>query len=145
MRLSPRAYNEPILPTPDLAEFAHRVLDDRARFQLVDHATGKARDLPPEVYDILQRVAAAVLANQAISVIPTNLELTTNQAADLLNVSRSYVIGLVTSGELPFRMVGTHRRIPLDAVMALQSRMAARATAGLDALARIDQDLGLDD
>ena len=145
MSLSPRAYNEPILPTPGLAVFAHRVLDDKPRFQLVDHATGKAQDLPPEVYDILERVAAAVLANQAISVIPTNLELTTNQAADLLNVSRSYVLRLVDGGELPHRLVGTHRRIPLDAVMAAKRRMAARATAGLDALAEIDQQLGLDD
>lgn len=145
MKVSPRAYNEPIMPTPDLARFAHRILDDRARFQLVDHATGKTTDLPPEVYDIIEQVAAAVLANQAISVIPTSLELTTNQAADLLNVSRSYVIRLLDAKELPFRLVGTHRRIPLDAVLAKKKQMTARASTALDELADLDQQLGLDD
>ena len=145
MKLTPRAYNEPILPTPDLARFAHSLLDDKARFQLVDHATGKALDLPDEVYEVMERVAAAVLANQAISVIPTNLELTTNQAADLLNVSRSFVLGLLEQGKLPCRMVGTHRRIPLDAVLETKQRMVARASTALDALADLDQQLGLDD
>ena len=60
MKMSPRAYNEPILPTPDLAVFAHQMLDDKPRFQLVDPVTGKAKDLPTEVYEILERVATAV-------------------------------------------------------------------------------------
>ena len=145
MKLSPRAYNEPILPTPDLTAFAHLMLDDKPRFQLVDNASGRTHDLPPEVYDILTRVAAAVLSKQAISVIPTNLELTTNQAADLLNVSRSFVLRLVEAGQLPHRMVGTHPRIPLDALIAKKQQMAARAGAGLDALAELDRQLGLDD
>lgn len=145
MSPSPRAYNEPILPTPDLAAAAKRLLEDRARFQLVDHATGEAHDLPPAVFEALQQVLAALANNQAISIVPTSMELTTNQAADLLNVSRSYVIQLIDAGKLPCRMVGTHRRVALTDALAVRDAMAARARRGLDDLAKLDQELGLDD
>lgn len=135
MSSSTRAYNEPILPTPGLAAEARRLLEDRARFQLVDHATGQAHDLPPAVFDALQQVLAALANNQAISIVPTSMELTTNQAADILNVSRSYVIGLLDAGKLPHRMIGTHRRIALTDVLALRDAMTVKARKGLDDLA----------
>jgi excisionase family DNA binding protein len=142
---SPRAYNDPILPTPGLSATARRLLEDHARFQLVDHGTGHARDLPPEVYVALQQVLAALANNQAISIVPTSLELTTNQTADVLNVSRSYVIQLIDNGQLPHRMVGSHRRVALSDALKLRDAMTNRARTGLDNLAKLDQDLGLDD
>lgn len=145
MNTSPRAYNEPILPTPDLAAAAKRLLEERARFQLVDHATGTAHDLPPAVFEAMQQVLAALANNQAISIVPTSMELTTNQAADLLNVSRRHVIQLVEAGKLPCRMVGTHRRIPLADALAFREASTARARRGLDDLAKLDTELGLDD
>lgn len=141
----PAAYNEPIVPTPELAEAAKRLLEDRARFQLIDHQTREARDLPPAVYEALLQVLAALANNQAISIVPTSMELTTNQAADLLNVSRSHVLHLVDSGQLPARMIGTHRRIPLTDLLAFRDAMTLRVRQGLDGLAKLDQELGLDD
>jgi excisionase family DNA binding protein len=143
--MSPRAYNDPILPNESLTSFAHLLLEGQSRFQLVDTATGKARDLPAELYEILNGVAAALLNNQAVSVVPTNLELTTNQAADLLNVSRTFLIRLIDSGKLAHRKVGTHRRVSLTDVLALRQNMSREATKGLDELAKIDAELGLDD
>ena len=145
MPRSTPAYNDPIVPTPDLTATAKRLLEDRARFQLVDHATGQGHDLPPLVFEALQQVLAALANNQAISIVPTSMELTTNQAADILNVSRSYVIQLVDAGKLPHRLVGTHRRIALTDALALRDAMTVRARQGLDDLAKLDQELGLDD
>lgn len=145
MALSPRAYNEPVLPNEDLSRFAHLVLEQKPRFQLVDHSTGKAMDLPKEVYELLTALMAALANNQAVSVVPTNMEITTNQAADLLNVSRTYVIRLLDSGELRHRRVGTHRRVALTDALAYRDRMSQRTDKALDDLARIDEGLGLDD
>lgn len=145
MPRAPAAYNDPIVPTPDLAEAAKRLLEDRARFQLVDNVTGQARDLPPAVYDALLQVLSALANHQAISIVPTSMELTTNQAADLLNVSRSHILQLVDSGQLAARMIGTHRRIALTDLLAFRDGMTRRARKGLDDLARLDQELGLDD
>ena len=146
MSVSPRAYNEPILPTPALATAAKHLLDvSAARVQLVDNATGETRDMPPEVYAALKQVLAALATNQAVSVVPTNMGLTTNQAADILNVSRTFVISLIETGQLNCRLVGTHRRIALDDALALRQTMTDRARRGLDELAKLDQELGLDD
>jgi excisionase family DNA binding protein len=146
MRISPRGYNDPIIPTPNLTSEARDLLaHPAARFQLVDNATGERRDLPSEVYEAVQQVLTALATNQAVSIVPTNMELTTNQAADILNVSRSFIIHLIDKKELPCRLVGTHRRIPLDALLEKRRQMAARATRGLDALAELDQELRLDD
>ena len=140
-----RAYKDPILPSPDVADLAKRFLEERTRFQLVDKGTGQTRDIPKAVYQALQQVLAALANNQAISIVPTSLELTTNQAADLLNVSRTYVINLVDSGQLSHRKVGTHRRLALTDVLRLRDDMTIRARRGLDDLARLDGELGLDD
>ena len=144
---TPRAYNDPILPTPDLVTQARHILDDGdARFQLIDRTTGMAQDLPGPVFAAIQQVLAALATNQAVSVVPTNMELTTNQAADILNVSRGYVIQLVERGILPHRMVGTHRRIPLNAAVAHRNAMVEGMQKGLDDLAEIDRSLpGLGD
>ena len=72
-------------------------------------------------------------------------DLNPNEAADFPNVSADYVMKLLDCGELPFHMVGDHRGIALTDAVSLRDRMKARATKALDELARIDQELGLDD
>ena len=70
-------------------------------------------------------------------------ELTTFQAADVLKVSRPYVIKLIDDGELSHRMVGTHRRIPVDAVLAYKQRADKASDAAMDELVRQAQDLDM--
>ena len=149
MGVAVRNYNAPVLPTPELAQYARELLHyldpNRERFALIDRGSGETIDLPPAVYGILRDVLTALARNQATSVLPTDLELTTNQAADLLNVSRGFVVGLVDSGELPHRMVGTHRRIRLEDALEYREKMQKRTTRALDELAKTDQELGFDD
>jgi excisionase family DNA binding protein len=146
-----RLRSEPVIPNQRLVEDArnllHRLPDEQPRFTLLDRADGTALDLdlPPEVYAIVRDVLTALARNQAISVLPMALELTTNETADLLNVSRGYVIKLITEAALPHRMVGTHRRVKLEDALAYRATMQARTSKALDEMARIDLELGLVD
>ena len=65
--------------------------------------------VPREAAEMFMRILSSMAAGQPVTVIPMNAELTTQEAADLLNVSRPFVIKLVEQGDIDYRMVGTHR------------------------------------
>src|SRR5580700_7228168 len=75
--------------------------------------------------------------------VPYEAEITTQQAAELLNVSRPYVVGMIDRGELPVRMVGNQRRLPLKDVLAYKAENRAKRLETLQELAAQDQKLGL--
>ena len=77
-----------------------------------------------------------------MSVAPTDVEITTQQAADLLNVSRPYLVSLVEKGELPVRKVGNQRRLPLADVLEYKARNRANRLEALRELTALDQELG---
>lgn len=67
--------------------------------------------LPESIYQALRQVVSAMASGQSVSLVPEDCEMTTQEAADLLNVSRPYLIKLLEEGEIPFITVGKHRRI----------------------------------
>jgi excisionase family DNA binding protein len=78
-----------------------------------------------------------------VTLVPLEAEITTQQAAELLNVSRPFVVGMIDKGTLPARMVGNQRRLPLKDVLAYKAENRAKRRETLRDLAALDQKLGL--
>jgi excisionase family DNA binding protein len=79
----------------------------------------------------------------AVTLMPTDAEVSTQQAADALNVSRPFVVELIDQGKLPARKVGTHRRVLLRDLIAFKQAMNRDRLAALERLSALDQELGL--
>lgn len=99
--------------------------------------------LPLAALKILTDVLAELANGNAVTVVPHHAELTTQQAADLLNVSRPHLVQQLEKGEIPFHKVGTHRRIRMGDLMAYRRRTQESSLAALQELADQAQELGL--
>lgn len=100
--------------------------------------------IPRPILDMLVGIFEAVAAGRGVQIMPYNLELTTQQAADVLNVSRPYLIKLLEGGEITFRHVGRHRRIRLDSLMAYKAADDAHRRTAADELSQLGQEFGGD-
>lgn len=102
-------------------------------------------ELPPELYAALRQVVDALQRGFAVTVAPRTLTLTTQQAADLLGVSRPTVVKLLDEGKVPFERVGTHRRVLLPDLLAYREQRRAEQYAALEATSvEIDDEEDLD-
>ncbi len=99
--------------------------------------------LPAEVAQVLALVVAAMARGQAVTVSPHNQTLTTQEAADLLGVSRPTVVRILDQGLIPYRQPGRHRRILLRDVLTYIEEQAHQRRAALDKLIEIGEDAGL--
>ncbi|MGW6282528.1 helix-turn-helix domain-containing protein [Kribbella sp. NPDC055071] len=99
--------------------------------------------LPRGAVELLARILAHMAAGQGVSVVPAHAELTTQQAADLLNVSRPYLIGLLDAGEIEYRKVGKHRRVRAASLMDYKRNGDHERREVADELTELNQDMGL--
>ena len=141
-----KAY-EVAVPTPAearMAEESGRILAAHSRGELrVRLDDGSALVLPTAVTRLLNHILTEMAAGNAVTLTPIHAEMTTQEAADFLNVSRPHLIGLLERGELPFRRVGTHRRVRFGDIEAYRQKLQADRAKVLDDLAALSQDLGL--
>ena len=99
--------------------------------------------LPASAVRLLINILDQMAQGNAVTLMPIHTELTTVQAAEVLNVSRPHLIKLLEEGKIPYHRVGTHRRIRAEDVLAFkQTKMASRRQT-LDELAELDQQLGI--
>ncbi|MCT1452304.1 MULTISPECIES: helix-turn-helix domain-containing protein [unclassified Corynebacterium] len=105
--------------------------------------SGEVIRLSQDVAGLLRDILANTAAGRSVSVIPTSAELTTQQAADLLNVSRPHVIKLMDDGVLEGHKVGTHRRLYASDVQAYKHQRDIKQRAAADELTALTDHLGL--
>jgi excisionase family DNA binding protein len=103
---------------------------------------GESIPLPESVFYVLERVAEVMARGDSITVVPVGREMTTQQAADLLNVSRQYLVRLLDEGRIPFRKTGKHRRLRIEDVLRFKETRDKDRRAGLRELSRMTQEFG---
>lgn len=100
-------------------------------------------ELPASAFRLLQRLVHHLAAGQAVTLVAVDKELTTQQAADILNVSRPHLVHLLEQGEIPYTKTGRHRRLRLDDVTAYKQQRDADRRRALRDLTQLNQELGL--
>ncbi len=108
-----------------------------------DEQTGADIILPASVLRLLKDILAEMAQGHAVALLPVQAELTTQQAADLLNVSRPYLIRLLEDSKVPFRLVGHHRRVRFDDLLAYQRKDDEDRRRVADELTADAQELGM--
>lgn len=109
---------------------------------LVEHGE-PALVLPRQAVTLFAQILAQLADGRGVSVIPSEAELTTQQAADLLGVSRPYLIGLLEDEQIPHRKVGRHRRIALSDLLAYKRIDDENRRSAADDLGTLGQELGM--
>lgn len=140
--------HEPTTEEIEAAAVAARALANvpGGRKLLVSDDSGKSQasvELPASLFKTLVKVLAQIGNGNTVAVIPIQAELTTQQAADLLNVSRPHLIKLLEQGDIKHHMAGTHRRVRAQDVLNYKAKIDQKREAALARIAEIDEELGL--
>ena len=121
-----------------LSLYAHE--DRTLKLSVMDGEQERPIELPPVVVLLLRNILEAIASGRGVTIIPDDAELTTVQAADVLNVSRPYLIKLLDEKAIPHRKVGKHRRIRMEDVMAYKVAIDQEREDVLDQLTREAQE-----
>jgi excisionase family DNA binding protein len=103
---------------------------------------GRQIAIPQPVHDLLLVILRNLQSGNAISIVPEHQQLTTQRAANILGVSRPFLVGLVEAGEIPFHMVGRHRRIYLRDLLDYKRRRDAARHEAVRNMARTEMEAG---
>ena len=117
--------------------------DDLMRLLIFDGPSTETVRLPAAAVRLLVRILEEMARGNAVTVIPVQAELTTQEAADMLNISRPSLIQLLDQTKIEYRRVGTHRRVRFDALMKYKRQAETARRAVLAELAAYDQELGI--
>jgi len=135
---------------PEISPKEHREVADiyeklrNAEAKLIGE-DGKPEALPNNLYSFLLRLLADLHAGQSVTILQNNHELTTIEASKILGMSRQYLVTLLEKGELPFHLVGTHRRIYARDLFAYKAKRDHSRREMLNDLARQEYAEGIYD
>jgi excisionase family DNA binding protein len=99
-------------------------------------ANDERAQVPDALLEVIRQAVAVLKDGHGVGVVPANHDLTTQQAADLLNVSRPFLINLLERGDLKFELTGTHRRIELQELLRYKEERSAKRLAALSEMAK---------
>jgi excisionase family DNA binding protein len=134
------------LPTPEEIQSAAEAATALAQAKSHDGALtvggseGNELRLAPAISDLLVDLLGHIAQGEMVTFVPVGAMLTTQQAADMLNVSRPYLSSLLKQGAIPFVPVGSHRRVRFEDLMAYKERRDGIRATALDELARLGQE-----
>ena len=97
-------------------------------------------DLPPAVARLVLDLLEAIGQGCAVTLVPSGADLSTQQAADMLEVSRPFLVKMLETREIPHHKIGTHRRIRAEDLLAYKHRRDSKRTAARTRLARLGQE-----
>jgi excisionase family DNA binding protein len=97
--------------------------------------------VPTALTEVMYRSAKLLAEGRRVAVLPNEGMLSTQEAADLLNISRQYLIRLVDAGELPAEKIGSHRRLRVADVVAFKAKRDAKRASALDRLTELSEDI----
>lgn len=127
---------------PRLETVAEAGVDIRVR--VLDGPADVVVPLPAVAVKLIVGVLAAMAEGKPVSVIPSEAELTTQQAADMLNVSRPHLVKLLNENQIPYGKVGTHRRVKVADILDYKQRSLAESRAATDEMVAASQELELE-
>lgn len=119
--------------------------DEPLQHFITDSRQEEPIELPASAVAIIKDVLDFLTLGHGLTLFPRLAEVSTMEAADILNVSRPYVIKLLEEGAMPYRLVGRHRRIPLGDLLAYKVRLRNEREAILDQMVAEAEELGLYD
>jgi excisionase family DNA binding protein len=142
---------EPIRPSDEDVRLARNSSSKLSRFSVAGAVTvtvGQDRDaeevtIPGVAFRMLGLILHELAQGHSIALNPVDRLVSTQKAADVLNVSRPYLVKLLESGKIPFSKAGTHRRVRLADVLEYKARMDAEADRAYEELVAQAQELGL--
>lgn len=144
---------EPVKPTPNEAILAKEtskrlatMIDKQAdvKLQILEQERGdEVLVVPASAMRLLVHILSEMAQGNAITLTPIQAELSTQQAADLLNVSRPYFVQLLENGEIPYHKVGTHRRVLFEDVARYKEEVKAKRRRALEELTAQAQELNM--
>ncbi|NNG36324.1 helix-turn-helix domain-containing protein [Nakamurella aerolata] len=125
-----------VLPPPaaEGADSLALIADSDVAGQTLNLPGGVRVAVPAELAEVIRAASAALLAGRAVKVEQQSTVLTTQQAADLLDISRPTLVRLLETGQIPFQQPGRHRRIALSDLVAYQNKIRRTRRAALDAM-----------
>jgi excisionase family DNA binding protein len=126
-----------------IQEYLDRHPDEDVVEALGEAGTEDVLVIPRATAVMFAQILALLAQGRGVQIFPKEVELSTQHAADMLNVSRPYLIGLLESGRIPFRKVGRHRRIRFDDLMDYKRKDDLSRRVAADKLAELSEDLDL--
>ena len=127
----------------DFARSLRRSADQTESAKLVA-PDGSEKKIPVEIFDVLEQVANALAEGNGVTIAPYRMQLTTQEAADFLGISRPTLVKLLEAGEVPFETLGRHRRVTLRDIVEFQERRRTERRAGLKEMTQIAQRIGME-